>query len=380
MIPRRIGNMKCLQCFVRKFFFVVIASWVCVSLACKTTSLPVSTESQPIRSEVTSHPEDTVTSTSILPVSTESQSIRSEVTSHPEDTVTSTSMPIVGVGILGDSNSDEYRADDNRGGSYDSHTYGWMELVFMYRKLNFGKWGNWGEPRRTGFEYNWARTSATAHSMIETGQQTGLAQQVANGEVSHVIIWIGSNDFTTWNGTYQEIYDGRLKGDALQAKIKMLVDDITLAVDTVLRAGKVNLLLVTIADRNTRPDIIAQFPDADKRKKVSDAIRATNRQLIALSQSHRIAVVDIDILTQSMSKKIDASGILRIGNEQIDVFHKGNEPHYGLLDDETGHPGTILSGLIANEIFIKPFNQYFGTNIQILNDQEILQSAGLLTR
>jgi phospholipase/lecithinase/hemolysin len=377
--------MKRPQCLGLRILFTMLAILCCASLAClgskpltpkipqlslgETTSAPAITATSSPVVTATLSPAETMT---LIPVGT--------ATAPSVATATTGSPSIVGIGVLGDSNSDEYRADDNRGGSYASQTYGWLELVVLWRKLNFGTWGNWGEPRRTGYQYNWARSSATAHDMVETGQHTGLAQQVANGEVSHVIIWIGTNDFATWNDTYQEIYDDRLNGEALQAKIKGVVDDITLAVDTILRAGKVNLLLITISDRNARPDIAAQFPDPDKRNKVSEAIRATNIQLLALAQSRGIAVFDIDLLVQSMSQRVDTSGMLSIGNEQINVFVKGNEPHFGLLDDSTGHFGTILSGLVANEIFIKPFNLYFDTNILELSDQEILQSAGLLER
>jgi hypothetical protein len=34
-----------------------------------------------------------------------------------------------GVGIMGDSNSDEYQADDHRGGEYASTTLGWVEQL-----------------------------------------------------------------------------------------------------------------------------------------------------------------------------------------------------------------------------------------------------------
>lgn len=102
---------------------------------------------------------------------------------------------VSGIGVLGDSNSDEYRADDNRGGTYAATTLNWMEQLVLSRGLNFGPWGRWGGPRRSGYKYNWARSGATVRSMISFGQHTGLARQVANGEVSHVFMWIGSNDF-----------------------------------------------------------------------------------------------------------------------------------------------------------------------------------------
>jgi hypothetical protein len=298
-------------------------------------------------------------------------------TLEPTLTVSFTST-VVGLGVLGDSNSDEYRADDNRGGEYAAVTFSWVELITARRGLNLGPWGTWGEPRRTGFKYNWSRSGATVHDAIESGQHTGLAEQVASGEVSHVIIWIGTNDFATWNGKYQEIYDGRLSGEALQAKNDAMAADITLAVDTILRAGKVKLLLATIPERAATPDMIRQFPDEAGRRRVNEAIRTTNARLMAMASSRGLVVVDSNVLMQTLLQRMDKTSMVHLGNEQINVLGKGNEPHNGQLDDESGHPGTILSGLIANEIVIRPLDEQFSENIPVLSDEEILQSAGLL--
>jgi hypothetical protein len=96
-----------------------------------------------------------------------------------------------------------------------------------------------------------------------------------------------------------------------------------------------------------------------------------------LAAARGIAVVDSAALMQWLFQRVGKTGLLQIGREQINVFGKGNEPHNGQLDDEAGHPGTILSGLIANEIVIRPFDEQFGAGILLLSDEEILQSAGL---
>jgi hypothetical protein len=287
-------------------------------------------------------------------------------------------IPIVGLGILSDSNSDEYRADDQRGGEYAATTLNWVELIAAERGINVGEWGTWGEPRRTGFKYNWARSSATTHDAIKTGQHTGLAAQVAAGEVSHIIIWIGTNDFTTWNGTYEEVYEGNLQGEALQAKIDGIVDDITLAVDAIQDAGPVKILLVTMTDRGIDPELLRRFPDEAKRSRVSAAIRAINTRLNELGVARGIALLDGDVLAQALLQRVNKAGMMAVGSEQIKVFGKNDEPHNGRLGDGPGHPGTVMSGVIANEVFIRPFNEKFNAGIPLLSDEEILHSAGLL--
>jgi lysophospholipase L1-like esterase len=119
-----------------------------------------------------------------------------------------------GFGILGDSASDEYRADDNRGGAYSATTLNWMELLVKHRGLNFGPWGTWSAPRRSGYAYNWARSGATSREIISGGQAAGLAAQVAAGKVSIVVVYAGANDFAIWNGTYAEVYNGSVSGSA----------------------------------------------------------------------------------------------------------------------------------------------------------------------
>ena len=84
-----------------------------------------------------------------------------------------------GFGVMGDSSSDEYRAEDNRGGAYAATTRNWVELLARYRGLDFGAWATRAEPRRADYEYNWARSGARAAELIAQGQAAGLAQQGA---------------------------------------------------------------------------------------------------------------------------------------------------------------------------------------------------------
>ena len=67
-----------------------------------------------------------------------------------------------GIGIMGDLFYDEYQADDQRGGDFHAVTFNLVEILERTRDFNLGPWGTWGEPRRTGYEYNWARSGATS--------------------------------------------------------------------------------------------------------------------------------------------------------------------------------------------------------------------------
>lgn len=282
-----------------------------------------------------------------------------------------------GFGIMGDSTSDEYQADDQRGGEYASTTLGWVEQLVKQRGLNFGPWGTWGEPRRTGYEYNWARSGATAESLISSGQHTGLAKQVAEGKVSHVFLWIGSNDFHLTNGTYQEIYDGSLSDELLQKKEDSIVANITTAVDTVLAAGPVDMVVVNIRDFGWVPQVQELFPDAAGRQRVTNAVQSINQRLDTMAAKRQIQIVSADDFTRSLLDRTDRAGYLHFGDELISASGIGNEPHNLRLEDPAGHPGTVASGIIANVMFIEPFNSHYETNIAPLTDAEILEDAGI---
>jgi hypothetical protein len=64
------------------------------------------------------------------------------------------------LGAMGDSLTDEYAEE-----TYD-YAANWIEQLVLYRGIDVGRTaaeagqpgGTWGEPRRTGFELNWARS------------------------------------------------------------------------------------------------------------------------------------------------------------------------------------------------------------------------------
>src|SRR6476619_6148359 len=89
-----------------------------------------------------------------------------------------------GIGVLGDSYSDEYEFyPPDR-----STARNWVEILATTRGVDFGRFSaaSRGEPRNRGYAYNGARSDATTDDLIATGQHTGLAAQVARGEVGLV--------------------------------------------------------------------------------------------------------------------------------------------------------------------------------------------------
>lgn len=285
-------------------------------------------------------------------------------------------MQLKGVAVIGDSQSDEYRADDKRGYTYGSTTLNWVEQLEKYRAVNFGEWGVWEEPRRTGYEYNYARTGATTNSVLESGQHTGVAEKVKEGKVNLVIIYIGANDFAPYITTdgYESIYDGSITMPSLIRKENQIVADIKTMIDTVVESGDVKILLVKIPDWGNHLGIQIAFPIPTQRQRVTDAIVRTNTQLEKMADAYAIPTVDPNEFYKTTTTEITTSD-LKVGEVKIRRTFPSDDPHSLFLDDGI-HPGTIMNGLFAN-FLITNLSAYVGIQITPFTDSEILHSAGL---
>ncbi len=193
-----------------------------------------------------------------------------------------------GVGALGDSITDEYQFEPGRG-----HARNWLELLAEHRGVDFGAFSeaSRGEPRKGGYAYNWARSDATTRDMIAQGQHTGLARQVARGEVKVVCIFIGGNDFI-----------GALKSGDREPDLEGIVAEacrnVDLALEAILAASPdVRVVLVTVPDVCYLPEFAAVVRSGGlPTKSVANftrAIRRYNDHLRAAAKDKRVAIADL---------------------------------------------------------------------------------------
>ncbi len=285
--------------------------------------------------------------------------------------------PALRIGILGDSSVDEYRANDNRGGSFGSVTFNWVEQLVRSRNVTAGAWGTWGEPRRSGYEYNWARTAATAQGVILQGEHTGLANQVSQGKIDVAVISVGNQDFAPYvsNG-YAAIYDGTLSDQEVATKVNLEILYITTAVDTVLAARRIPMIATTLTDFSLTLSVLTdpRFQDPAKRQRVSNAIAQVNTGIKSMAAARGMLVFDTNAYGTSLGGQ-SVNGTLNISGVGLNLFTFGDDPHNAVLGDHI-HIGTITEGLFANQ-YLLLINQLTGANIPLFSDQEILATAGL---
>ncbi len=285
-------------------------------------------------------------------------------------------VPLKGIGILGDSQSDEYRADDKRGANYPTSTYSWVEILAQERNLNFGEWNYYEEPRRQGFKYNFARSGATAQTMIDQGQHTGLAQYVQSGEVTTVIIYIGANDFAPYlyDNAYSAIYHNEISRSEIIEKENNIVANIDTAIDTLQEAGSPKIFIVTIPDWGNHTAVKVGFPLPHQRYRVSTVINETNAKINELAERQNVEIIEINEFYHSLRGN-DASYHVRIGDVILEQFLSQNNPRNIFLSDGV-HPGTAINGLFANFILNK-INPHLANPVDTLTEKEILSVSGL---
>lgn len=276
----------------------------------------------------------------------------------------------ISIGVIGDSITDEYQSP---GEAWDG-ARNWLEHLVLSNRVNAGAWGSYSEPRRTGYAQNWARYGATIETAITAGQHTGLAPQA----VDLVVAWIGSNDYAPYSGAssaYGLIYHNTIDDAGLAAKEAQIISRITTLVTTV-KATNTRAVLVTINDWGNSPSVIAAFPDATKRARVTASVNRVNAQISALATAQGAALFNLATFYASMPINTQ-TGTLTVGGYVVNIFAACNAPNCGIVGDGI-HTNSVPSGLIANGV-LAAYNAHYEPDILPLSDNEILVNAGVLS-
>ena len=266
---------------------------------------------------------------------------------------------------MGDSYSDEYQFyPPDR-----AKARNWVEILARARGLDFGAFasGSRGQPRNQGFAQNWARNDAETADLIREGQHTGLARQVARGEVDVVIVFIGGNDFI-----HALTSEGRQR--AVDEVLKRAIANLDLAVRTILEASpKVQVFIATLPDILELPMFAAPLRAGRLSPKVasafSDAISRYNWHIRQSTMTNpRIALVDLALATR-LAPRTDDGHVVVVGR-RLDWIRPGNDPDHAFLADSR-HISTLVQGLVANFV-ISALNARLDARIRPLGLREIL--------
>jgi lysophospholipase L1-like esterase len=178
--------------------------------------------------------------------------------------------------------------------------------------LNSGHFstGSRGEPRNQGYEYNWTRSDATTGDLIATGQHTGLAAQVARGEVNLVVVFIGGNDFINAMKTSDPVATFQNVGPRAEANLEH-------AIATILKAHPdVMVVIIAVPDIRDLPEFRVPLHAGCLPRAYADAatIRQYNARIRALAASEpRVAVLAFDLVTR-LSELIYPESVLVAGH------------------------------------------------------------------
>ena len=276
-----------------------------------------------------------------------------------------------GVGVLGDSYSDEYQF-------YAPHRVSarnWVEILAKARSVDFGEFrtSSWDETRNQGFAHNWARSGATSRDMIAVGQHAGLARQVAQGDVSIAVIFVGGNDFID----ALHAPDPRRDLDGLGGRA---FANVKLAADTLLAASPgVKLLIATVPDVRDLPEfrdaLRAGKLDPELAAKAAAEIDEFNDEVRRLaSRGGRVAIFDfarINRVSRAISPKF-----LVVGGRRIERERAGDSPDRLFLGDAR-HLGTMGQGMIA-KLMVETLNKKCGAGIKPLDEREVVAISDAL--
>lgn len=289
------------------------------------------------------------------------------------------------LGAIGDSLTDEY--DDQNFGAYARN---WLELLVEQRGVEVGPTaaqagqpgGTWGEPRRTGYQDNWARSSADTGSAIAQGQHTGLAGGIVRG-VTHAVVFIGNNDFrpgfppNDYGYPYNAIYNGAWTPQQIEAYLDDSIADLGTLI-TPLENSSYRIAVANAIDFGSTPAVELLFPDATNRDRVTAVLAEFSNRIRQHAEDRNLTFVDLFAFGKAaFGTNIAPRASLLVGNVAINLNGIAGQSGTTAAFVEDGiHPHTVAQGIIAN-LWLAALDQHLGACVPPFSEAELLAHNGL---
>lgn len=294
------------------------------------------------------------------------------------------------VAAMGDSLTDEY--SEPYYGTIGNYAQNWVQQLASNNVVNFGPTaagagqpgGTWGEPRNSGYDYNWARAGDTSDTLLSDGQASGLAAQIPGQGIGYAVMWIGANDFAPFGpGAYYQIYNGLASQSQIDDYVASRVANVASALDTLQPTG-VSLVLGNFVDYGVAPFTSSpfggDFTDPAKRQLVTNVIQQVNAGILSLAESHHLVYVDMNRIAATIfGTNNSPHSTFLVGNVPINLLQidtsTGANPTAGFVEDGI-HLNTVLQGLVANE-FLDALNIGYHIGLPLFTEQQVLAHRGI---
>jgi hypothetical protein len=276
-------------------------------------------------------------------------------------------LAIAGLGVAGDSWSDEYAAE-----TYN-YARNWAELLVSERGIDLGAPGNYTDGRgNNGTAFNWAESDATALDLLIDSQDINIADQFATGDVSHAVLMIGNVYFAPGSEKFTKIADGTWSQAQIDSEITFMTFNIEGAI-SVLSGVPTKALVATIPDPTMTPAGSVLFTAAG-RDKVRAAVTAVNVKIKEFAAKYHQPVVDLAALSTAILGSAASPAASRtIGGNVYSVA--GGTPKTNLFIQGGVLPHTVFQAYVANAV-IEGLNTAYNENIARLTEQQIVTLAG----
>ncbi len=293
-------------------------------------------------------------------------------------------LAIAGLGVAGDSWSDEYAIE-----TY-SYAQNWVELLRTQRGVDVGPDVNFPGPndpgwdffeyRRTGTAFNYAFKDTLAIELLQQGigQDFNVLNLYDNGDVSHSVLMIGNSDFAPGGEKFTRIAstnpaDNPWSDLEVQLELNTVKQFIDIAMASWAQRP-MDYLVTTIPDPTLTPQGRTLF-DAAGRARVTAAVDSVNVAIRASAAKYHYPVVDLAALaTTLLGTPTNLATQRTIGGNVFTVSAGAPKTH--LFVEGGVLPHTIFNAYVANAI-IEGFNVAYDESLPLFTEQQIVALAGL---